>query len=840
MNTLKNYHFILLAIFLLSTACVKDSNSIQDESGLTPEELSNSIELSLPHTTRISLGAKQGNEYPVYWSASDRIAVNGVASQSIEIDEDDARRAIFHFGDNYLTYPYSIIYPHSEVNSVETPKIIIPAEQSYVEGSFATESVPMCSYVSGKGEKITMRYLAGVLRFEMKAEMEGIELTSITITSESGRKLAGEFTVDVTTGEVKPTPNTSTSITYTLPKGYTLSTEKNNVFHIAVSARSLGSCNIVFKTANNNTMQMRWSASGAVKPGVIREFQPITFSQEASGELQPLESEEDSFIHRYSTIFGQVRDTDNNPIAGVAVSDGFSVVTTNEYGYYSLDVHQDAWYIFISVPAEYKIPVNKYGLPCFFKKYPGYSEWFNFTLEKLPGGKESEFMLFGLADPQVSRLTHIERFSTQVAPEIKSHSASLGKPCYGITLGDVISMGSTDLSKDILPAMRDAMHADKVGMPVFQVMGNHDNCYMTASHPVAGDNLRDINLNIQRMFEDTFGPINYSFNRGDAHIIGMKDVQWQSGDDCSTDNTKTAFTEEQYNWLKADLALVPKDKIVVLCVHIPIFNGGAVGDGTYRQEALNLLDEFAEAHVISGHTHYQHNYDHTKVSSSPHKIYEHAQAAVNGASWTSNINGDGVPNGYEVYHFSGNTIKDWYYKGYAEGMNKRDYQIRLYRGDAITGAAIPENDANKNGTKGYYQFGYDSGTLLANVFNSDPYWTVEVYENGKFSGNMASLSSYHGKVTYEELIGSYVYDDPKRVPAGSECGRDFWAIGVLCGHLGMNNGGLYYKHCYQLWKYTLKNPNATIEVRATDRKGNVYKCSKITEGTDMTYALYNN
>ena len=225
------------------------------------------------------------------------------------------------------------------------------------------------------------------------------------------------------------------------------------------------------------------------------------------------------------------------------------------------------------------------------------------------------------------------------------------------------------------------------------------------------------------------------------------------------------------------------------------------------------------------------------MSSSTHKIYEHAQAAVNGASWTSNINGDGVPNGYGVYHFSGNTIKDWYYKGYAKGMDKREHQIRLYRGNAITGAAI--SGSNKEGTKGYYQFGYDEETLLANVFNSDTQWKVEVYEDGIYSGDMTSLAAYHWDITYDQLIGNYTYNDPKRPPVDAECGRDFWAVGVLCGYLGANSGGLYYKHCYQMWKYKLKNKNATIEVRAIDRKGNVYTESKITEGDDFKVALYN-
>jgi hypothetical protein len=42
-----------------------------------------------------------------------------------------------------------------------------------------------------------------------------------------------------------------------------------------------------------------------------------------------------------------------------------------------------------------------------------------------------------------------------------------------------------------------------------------------------------------------------------------------------------------------------------------------------------------------------------------------------------------------------------------------------------------------------------------------------------------------------------------------------------------------------MWKYKLKNKDARIEVRATDRKGNVYTENKITGGDDFAIALYN-
>lgn len=829
---MRRVYFILLTTITLCFSC----KVVDPEINQPAQPIDSKLTVILPSVTRLSLGNQYGEKYPFVWDNEDKISVNGIISEAIEIDKSLAQRAVFSFGNNEIKYPCCVLYPHNTKLEGDKATIYYPSEQYHNEDAVSVSDIPICGYAKEASSNIPTTALAGLLRLNMSAKAEGIKITSITITSDSGKRLSGEFSLYVPTATITPDPTSSSSITYHLPEGYTLSTEKLNTFTIVVPSTNLGDCSVVFTAEKGSTMKMKWRA-GTIKPNTIHEQLPITFEQNAIGELQPFIAEEDSFRHRYDTVKGYVRDSDGNPIAGVAVSDGFSVVTTDAQGFYSMDITQDAWHIYISVPAEYKVPTNRYGLPCFFKEYPGFSDWFNFELEKLPGGKESKFALFGFADPQVSQMKHIERFNKQVAPDVNRHANDeLGLPSYGITLGDVISMGSKDLSKDVLPAMRDAMHIDKMGIPVFQVMGNHDNCYMTAKNPVAGNSNRELNLNIQRMFETTFGPINYSFNRGDAHIVGMRDIQWTQNDDASIYNT--AFTEEQYNWLKADLAVVPKDKVVVLCVHIPLYNNGTIGDGSYRQEVLSLLDEFAEAHVISGHLHYQRNYDHTLVSSSKHKIYEHAQAAVDGASWTSNINGDGVPNGYGVYIFDGNTIKDWYYKGYAYGMSSRDYQIRLYRGNTITGSAIPANDLNSNGTKGYYQFGYDDDILIANVFNSDTAWKVEVYEDGKYSGDMTSLSKYHNAVAYEELIGDFSFENPKRPPVGVECGREFWAIGILLGHLGTNNGGLYYKHSYQLWKYQLKNKNAKIEVRATDRKGNVYKCSKITDGTDMTYALY--
>ena len=322
-----------------------------------------------------------------------------------------------------------------------------------------------------------------------------------------------------------------------------------------------------------------------------------------------------------------------------------------------------------------------------------------------------------------------------------------------------------------------------------------------------------------------FGQVNYSFNRGDVHVIGMRDIVYTTN--LSSGSYKTGFLASQLAWLKQDLALVPKTKMVVLCVHIQLFNGTS----NYTQEVLSLLDQYAEAHVISGHTHIQHNYDHTTVSTSTHKVYEHNTCALCGAWWIANIAGDGTPNGFNVFIGEGSTFTDWYYMGYSKGMNTRDHQMRLYRGNAVTGAAISGTNTYTN--KGYYAFNFADDILLANVYNADPSWKIKVYEDGVYSGDMTKLAD--SNVKYSALVGTFTKDDPRRAADGTVTSHDMYVAGLFLGYLGRNpESAGSWSMCYHMYQYKLKNKNASIKVVATDGFGNQYTETVITEGTDIS------
>ncbi|MBR2962127.1 MAG: metallophosphoesterase, partial [Alistipes sp.] len=343
--------------------------------------------------------------------------------------------------------------------------------------------------------------------------------------------------------------------------------------------------------------------------------------------------------------FGYVTDTAGAPIAGVVVSDGYSAVKTNAEGFYTIKPHRDCWYIYISIPADCEVPINSYGQPAFFQKYTPSNNRYDFKLTKLAGGAEKEFALFGLADTQCKNSTHRSRFKAESVPAIKAHVESQSLPCYGITLGDVVySEGSANCDSQ-MAYMRSYMAKTSIGMPVFQVMGNHDYTWFYSSKPIAADETSSTyNIKAQRQFESIFGPINYSFNRGDAHIIGMRNMQWTST--TAAGNYNMEFTDEQYEWLKQDLSFVPKDKLVIFCVHIPIVNSSSKN----VQNVIKLLAQYDEAHILSGHTHYMRN-EPTRSSG----VYEHVLAAVCGNWWYSKVNGDGCPNGYGVFEISGNT-----------------------------------------------------------------------------------------------------------------------------------------------------------------------------------------
>lgn len=825
------------------------------------------VRISTPET-RTQLGEKRGETYPVYWSEEDKLCINDNLSSKIAINPNNPASAEFEF-DAVLNYPLYISHCRSSLLSwtgkaewlgASALTSINNEQAEEVANSFQSGYAPLYGITEKSGDPIKLQHLGGILRISVKAGDEAKTLSTITIRTRSGAPLSGLYIINdiakrlyaedelrslgTTLSDSKLTPYIMSydHIVYTCDASKPLSTTEERAFYIVVPEGSHGLCNIELTTSDGEKMLCAWNAK-SVKAGIVKEFTTLTFKAGGLEDvvfLEELDSEQVDELE-FEEIFGYVNDSNGNPIAGVAVSDGLSVVSTDENGYYKMMPSSDSSHIFISLPAEYEVPVNEHGQPCFYQKYPG-KQQYNFTLTPLPHGKDQKFALFAIADPQIWNKKGFDRLKEEAIPGIAQHCAEVAQSisCYGITLGDIISTNPSqdgDASEYREP-LREQFSKTKVGMPVFQIMGNHDNNYSYHGggiDPVVDRYNSTWQIKMQRDHEAVFGPANYSFNRGDVHIVGMRNIEYyisSSGEYTS----RIGFSRQQIEWLRQDLALVPKDKMVVLCAHIQFV--GKDSDSANR--VLELLTPFKEAHILTGHSHINHNHKHDYTTAGGTKIYEHNVSALCGSWWDSNITMDGSPVGYQVFIGEGNTFADWYYMGYTSGMNTRSHQMRLYRGNDITGGE--KSGTDKYGVKGYYKFNFDEDVILANIYNADESWKVEVYEDGDYSGDMEliphNVRPYHTNspsTSNPNLGGDGSFEAPYYSLLTQDISSDMHFAGLYLGILGKADCKYNtYGTCYHMFKYKLKKANATVMVKATDSFGNIYTETEFTKGTDYS------
>lgn len=493
-----------------------------------------------------------------------------------------------------------------------------------------------------------------------------------------------------------------------------------------------------------------------------------------------------------TTLYGVVKDKQSGEgIEGVVVSDGFTCVQTDKNGVYQLvrDEHSDM--VYLSVPAEYEIPVDNGNHATFYKRFTvaeGQKYTHDFTLELLPGGKQTQFTLLALADIQVHDANDVERFRNETVPDIDALVPNLVNP-YAITLGDITNKNNTAMWLGI----RQSITNRKV--KYLHCMGNHD--HLNELSPNDHSNTTSYWKSVEN-FHKYFGPQNYSFSRSDTHIVVMDNALHGETPPPGEDYEYAAgFYDWQFEWLKQDLSYVPKDKMVLLCVHIPFRDGkgGNHSDERYRQKVLNLLSEYQEVHLLIGHTHKQATWIHTVNGK---KIYEHIHGAVCGGMWHSTVCVDGTPNGYGVYTISGNTLKDWYYK--ATGYDP-DMQIRAYDGGQTF--YDPRLNQSKSAKQNYYsKYSWSApGYIIANIWNIEHGdWDVTLWQNGKQVATMSKIAE-----------------------------REWWVAYWFLEVLGTTSDG-YRGSTKHLYKGKLADKNAPFTIRAVDKSGKrkTMECSTLT------------
>ena len=162
-------------------------------------------------------------------------------------------------------------------------------------------------------------------------------------------------------------------------------------------------------------------------------------------------------------------------------------------------------------------------------------------------------------------------------------------------------------------------------------------------------------------------------------------------------------------FIRNDLALIPEDQLVVLCMHIPLV------DVEDRHDLYRLIEKRPFCMSLSAHTHY---HEHTLITSEdgwlgPQPHHHVINVTVCGSWWSGqpDENGiphttmrDGAPNGYSIMTFDG----QHYSLEFKAARRPKNYQMNIIAPEVVTADALGDTD------------------IYVNVFNALPDAKVEM------------------------------------------------------------------------------------------------------------------
>jgi hypothetical protein len=415
----------------------------------------------------------------------------------------------------------------------------------------------------------------------------------------------------------------------------------------------------------------------------------------------------------YADLNGNgVRDPGEPGIQGVLVSNQLDVVRTDAEGRFTLSVVAGQA-IYVQKPADHDVPLLPGNLPHFsYVHEPGGSPGLRFggiaptgplpellEFALLPGERQANFTAAIFGDPQPRDDQQLDYIRDDALAELAQSGAD-----FTLVLGDV--------AYDTLSVYhRYRELTGSLGMPVWHVVGNHDIDYDAGSNRHGRDTFRGV-----------FGANRYSFEYGDVLFIVLDNIDYQGLNEERRPRYRGYLGDEQIRWVRNLLAETPKDRLVVLAMHIPLFAWGGETENVNTADRAQLLGLFEgrRAVAVTGHLHmvYHHFLGAEFGWPNAEPLHHLVTSTVSGTWWggpkdergiPSAMQRDGVPNGYHLFTFNGA-----HYRETIRGFGAdRETQIRV---EAPVGAVRAGE--------------LDGTSLIVNVFSGNERNRVEARVNG--------------------------------------------------------------------------------------------------------------
>ncbi len=401
------------------------------------------------------------------------------------------------------------------------------------------------------------------------------------------------------------------------------------------------------------------------------------------------------------------RDPGEAGLAGQRVSDGRRIALTDAQGRYRLPLHERASYFLIK-PAGYRVAARAdSGLPDYWLnraatdgpalKYGGLprndAACRDYALAPQARAR-AELDVLVFADPQTKNEQDVAYYRRSIVDPLRTAAASAD---LGLSLGDIVH---DDLS--LYPRLNAATAS--LGVPWLHAPGNHDLDFDAASDEDALSSYRHV-----------YGPDTYAWEEAQANFVLLDDVIYRPG---QKPDYIGGLREDQFQFLEAYLASADRRRLLVLGLHIPLFDA-APGRESFRradrERLFALLREFPHVLVLSGHSHTQRHVHHDARSGwhGARPLHEYNVGAACGAFWSGLKGADGLPDA---------TMSDGTPNGHARLRIGADAAYRLRwqpapsAGRALAGASVSSDFLRVYAPRILRRGSYPIRGVYANVF----------------------------------------------------------------------------------------------------------------------------
>ncbi len=344
----------------------------------------------------------------------------------------------------------------------------------------------------------------------------------------------------------------------------------------------------------------------------------------------------------------------DDPLPGVAVSNGRDIVVTDSAGRYTLAV-SDHTILFVVKPSNWMVPVDALQIPRFYHihnpegasgiKYDGLESTgslpaaVNFPL--IPADEPEDFNVVVFADTQPRNKQEISYLARDAVAELIGSEAA-----FGITLGDLVF---DDL--DLFSRINETIAT--IGIPWRHVIGNHDLDFSA-----------DDNTGARGAYYSHYGPSYYSFSYGPAHFLVLDNNKFII--DGENRYYRPQLNDDQLVFVQNELARIDKDKPLVILMHIPWDDRGWHME--QRDTLMSLLAEHPKSISLGAHWHRHYHRYLDEEYGLPEGHYHHmvSVGAVCGAWWRGMpdeygiphaMMSDGTPAGYGILQLRGDEVK---------------------------------------------------------------------------------------------------------------------------------------------------------------------------------------